>query len=235
MGTHKEDTRKRVLILTQYEHTGGVLGHLVARFGYEPVHEADGKLALALIRTRRPDCLISEFLVPGIGALDLLGAAREADARLPVLFLVPGSDAAAENTCLAYGASGCIIKPIQAEDLYAALQAVLEPRPRASIRIATVLPVRVNNRAVSTGSGSAIELSEQGMYLPFEGPRPAGSMTITLQFSDRAISVDAAVLYSLGAASGTHRGPGVGVKFLSLSPPDREFLRHYIREEVTSH
>jgi hypothetical protein len=71
------------------------------------------------------------------------------------------------------------------------------------------------------------------MYVPLQEPRLRGNLNVQLQFRDRTIATEAAVLYSHATATGHHREPGIGLKFLSLDEQDREFLRRYIRDEVT--
>lgn len=233
MSESEDRSRKRhVLVVTNNDLTAEILSRLLSRFSYTAECVRDGNEGLELLRTRDLDCLIAEFLVPGMNAVELLGRARDTKPSIPVLFLIPGSDAAAESQCMGYGA-GCIMKPVQAEDLYASLQAALEPRPRASIRIETVLPVHVDDTRVSQ-TGTRIELSEQGMYLPLRDPGPRGRVAIRLQMGERVIATEAAVLYSQSEPSRSHREPGVGLKFLSLSEQDRQFLRGYIRDVVTA-
>lgn len=224
--------KKTVLIVTNNERTRQELTLLLTRLSYEISPAGDPQRALEVLNARQPDCLISEFMLPGMSGLELFRNVQRIRPGVPVMFLVPGSDAAAESQCLGYGAAGCITKPLQAEQLYAALQAAVEPHPRCCLRIEATLPVTVNNNPVKGEAGCLVDLSEQGMYLPLrESPR--GPVAVRLQISDRTIATQAAVLYSHATASGGHREPGVGLRFLSLTPQDREFLRRYIRDEVT--
>jgi FixJ family two-component response regulator len=57
----------------------------------------------------------------------------KAAASIPVICSVFPSDAAMEQKCLHYGAAGCISKPVQAEELFHAVQAAIEPQDQEFI------------------------------------------------------------------------------------------------------
>jgi hypothetical protein len=59
-------------------------------------------------------------------------------------------------------------------------------------------------------------------------------LNVQLQIKNRTIAVEGAVLHShtLGEHS-SYKCPGMGLKFTRIAPQDREFIRHYIRDEVT--
>jgi hypothetical protein len=155
-------------------------------------------------------------------------------ASLPVVFMVPMSDAAAERQCYDNGAAGCITKPIQSEELYRVVQAIIEPIPRENIRIDTRSSVSLNNEPLGCPNDScAIDLSEHGMYVPTYKPYPRDRrITVRFHIKDRTISAEGSVIYSYSSL-GQHREPGIGLKFVNIAPQDQEFIRSYIREEVT--
>ena len=234
MSSSNTPYRKRtILVVTNNAKIRQPLSLLLSRLSYEAAIAEDANQAFAFLTVRHADCLIAEFLLPGITGRELLQKVQLARPRTPVVFLIPASDAAAESQCQGYGAAGCVLKPVQAEQLYTTLQIALEPRPRASIRIETTLPVTLNNAPVAGAGGCLVDLSEQGMYLPLRETPGGGQLDLRMQFHDRTIATQASVLYTDRPASGHHREPGVGLKFLSLTPQDRDYLRRYIRDEVT--
>ena len=124
------------------------LSGLLERIAYR-VHSAyTAPQALELISSARPALVIADPILAGANRTDLLHQLLQQDrtlASIPVIYMVFPSDAAMEQKCLAYGAAGCISKPVQAEELFQAVQAAIEPRPRADIRIDTHLPVSLDN------------------------------------------------------------------------------------------
>jgi hypothetical protein len=68
------------------------------------------------------------------------------------------------------------------------------------------------------------------MNKPYPGK---GRIAVQLRIKERTISAEGAVLYSHTAGTGRHREPGIGLKFTNIAQQDRDFLRKFIREEVT--
>jgi CheY-like chemotaxis protein/Tfp pilus assembly protein PilZ len=209
---------------------------LLKRFAYD-VSEAY-TVAEALDRVTRalPALIITDMVFPGMSGTDLFRMLKQVrrTASIPVVFMVPMSDAAAERRCYDTGAAGCIAKPVQAEELFRVVQSVIEPMPRESIRIDARSPVSVNNEPLDCPEGPCtIDLSEHGMYVPTYKPYPLNRrVTVRFHVKDRTISAEGSVLYSYTSV-GQHREPGIGLKFVNIAPQDQEFIRGFIREEVT--
>ena len=134
-----------------------------------------------------------------------------------------------------YGASGCISKPAQAEELYRTVQEVMEPKPRSCIRIDMRLPVSINDRSPGCPENEcAIDLSEHGIYVQTQKLYPRNiRVTIQIHMKDRTISAEGSVLHSRTGGAGSSLKPGMGLKFTSIAPGDREFIRTFIHDEVT--
>jgi hypothetical protein len=97
------------------------------------------------------------------------------------------------------------------------------------------MPVWVNDLSMdSPESGSVIDLSEKGMYVSTDKPYPANKLvTVQLHMKERTISTDGAVLYNRAGGTGNVMTPGMGLKFTTIAPQDQEFIRKFIRDEIT--
>ncbi len=213
------------------------LSLLLRRFEYEVSPANTAAEAIERISAASPALVITDLVLPGMGGMDLFTLLRQTrrTASIPVIFLIPLCDMASENRCLGAGAAGCITKPVQAEDLYRTVQAAIEPIPRADIRIDARMPVSVDNLPLGCPEGQCeVDLSVHGMYVPMQKPYPRNRQ-ITVQFNikDRMISAQGTVLYSRASGEMPHREPGMGLKFDNIDFQDREFIRAYIRDEVT--
>jgi CheY-like chemotaxis protein len=133
------------------------LSFLLQRFDYEVAVANTAAQALDLVSSYRPALVISDVVLPGMSGLDLLHLLKQDDrtTSLPVVFMVPLSDAGAESRSLGMGAAGCITKPIQVEELYRAIQEIIEPRPRAYIRVGARLSVTLNDLPLAGGYSRA--------------------------------------------------------------------------------
>lgn len=214
------------------------LSLMLQRFEYTVASAHTAAQAFELISSVRPALIIADPVLPGMGGTALLHLLQQdrATASTPVIFMIFPGDAAMERRCMDYGAAGCISKPVQAEELYQAVQATIEPKPRAAMRIDTRLPVSVDNVPLECSEGEgvcAIDLSVHGMHVPMLKPYPRNRrFTVQINIKDRTISAEGSVLYSHESAAGSHREPGMGFKFTAIAPQDREFLRKFIRDEV---
>lgn len=212
---------------TQETHS---LSLLLRRFEYEVSVASTSVQARELVFQKRTSLVIADR-----GSMDLLRLLKE-DVRtssIPVVVMVPVSDASSESRCLGMGAAACVTKPIQVEELYHIVQELVEPRPRGSMRIDAQLDVRVNDAPVS-GGPSSVDLSAYGMYVPTSNPYPLNRrITLRLHIKDRTLSLKGSVLFSHVAREGSRKLSGMGLKFVDIAPADRDFIRGYIREEIT--
>jgi CheY-like chemotaxis protein len=236
--THAGKRRKRsILVVGNTTGEVGFVTLLLRRFAYDIIDASTAGEAIERISAAVPALVITEQVLPGMSGMDLFHLLRQTKrtASIPVVFVIPLTDAASERRCLDAGAAGCITKPVRAEELYRTVQAVIEPAQRCDIRIDTRLSVSVNNVPLDCDSGGCeIELSERGMYVPMDKPYPR-NRRITVQFhiNDRAISAEGTVLYSHASGVVPNKESGMGLKFINIEPGDREFIRKFIRDEVT--
>ena len=212
------------------------LSLLLQRFNYKVFIANTAVQALKRISADRPALVITDLTLPDMGGMEFLEKLRASrDGKsIPVIFMVPPGDAAAEHRCLSYGAAGCITKPVQAEELYWTVQHVIEPRPRASMRIDTRMAVSVDNLPLDCGTTEcSIDLSEQGMRVPIDKPYPRNKQVVVqLHIKERTISVEGSVRYYIPAQAGQSDSPVMGLMFSSIAPQDKEFIRNFVRNEV---
>lgn len=221
---------RAILAVTGSEKNMRTLTLLLERFHYKVISAETSLQAREQLSAHRPALVIADL--PEKAGLELLDQVRRHEG-LPTVFAVSSSDASLESRYLDYGAVSCIAKPIQAEELYRTVQAVLEARPRVNIRIDTRLPVSIDQVPLPCPGGMcSIDLSERGMYLPLEQPSVKGKIAVGIRIKDRTINAQAAVLYSHAGVVGTHPA-GVGLKFVELDRQDQNLIRSYILEEVT--
>ncbi|OBK22981.1 histidine kinase [Mycobacterium asiaticum] len=121
----REGLRARVLIADDNVDMREYLSSLLAASGYEVSGYGDGLLALEAIRSRLPDLVISDVMMPGLDGLQLLAALRKdpRTAALPVLLLSARAGQEASVEGLLAGADDYLVKPFAAADLLARVRA----------------------------------------------------------------------------------------------------------------
>jgi len=109
-------------VLTEAGHIVGVVGH--------------GGLAFDTIAFKKPDLVILDRSVPGMGGVEILKRLRRMPATYltPILMLTATRNEAAADEALEAGADDYLVKPFQPEDLVARVAAALETKSFASNR-----------------------------------------------------------------------------------------------------
>jgi CheY-like chemotaxis protein len=234
-----ENSREARYILIVESKTTDVFcdSMLLQRFEYRVCAVNSAGQAVELASLALPALVIADLHLPGLSGVDLITLLRQdpRTASLPVILLAPAGDRSAERRCREAGAAACIAKPVLAEELYCAVQAAIEATPRSSIRIRTRLSVSVNNVPLDCVEGEcASVLSEHGMYVRTLSPYPRDDrLALEMNINGRVVYTEAAVLHSHRPGEGPFRGPGMGLKFIRMAPGDQEFIRQFIREEVS--
>ncbi|NTV47377.1 MAG: response regulator [Chlorobiales bacterium] len=93
-------------------------GHLV-------LQAADGVEGLMMAATSDPDCILCDLIMPQIGGLELLQQLHEKNLKVPVIILTADIQDTTREECLALGAVNFLNKPVQPEELLAAVRRVL--------------------------------------------------------------------------------------------------------------
>lgn len=108
-----------------------VRGYL-EREGMQVITAADGPAGLELIRTRSPDVVVLDVMLPGIDGFEVLRRAREfSDAY--VIMLTARAEEIDRIVGLSVGADDYVVKPFSPRELTARVKALLR-RPRSAHR-----------------------------------------------------------------------------------------------------
>ena len=117
----------RILVVDDEPCTREMLEEALLRRGYECV-TASGALEAAYVLEREEfDLLLLDSLMPGRSGMDLLAAVAEYP-YMPVVMMMGVGDTAAVAKALRGGASDCVTKPVDPEELAARLDHALARR-----------------------------------------------------------------------------------------------------------
>lgn len=93
---------------------------------FEVVGEAsDGEQAIALLESKRPDILLLDLSMAGLGGLETTIELRHRGNRTPILVLTQFAETVYLRRVLESGANGYILKSARGEELIGALRAVV--------------------------------------------------------------------------------------------------------------
>jgi two-component system, OmpR family, response regulator ResD len=123
----------RILVVEDDLTVAEVVVDYLRHAGLEPRHALDGQGALELAAAWRPDLVVLDLMLPGVGGLEVcrrLREGRDPQAPLPVIMLTALSDESDRVRGLEVGADDYVTKPFSPRELTLRVQAVLR-RARA--------------------------------------------------------------------------------------------------------
>ena len=122
--------RARVLIVDDEEDIRDLLSYNLQKEGYQTTAVEGGNEALSEARSRPPDLVILDLMLPDVDGLEVckLMKASSRTAGIPIVMLTAKGDEADVVTGLELGADDYIIKPFSPRVLLARIKAVLRRR-----------------------------------------------------------------------------------------------------------
>lgn len=132
--------------------------------GFSVVYAGDGRNALSVFDSEKPDIILLDIMLPGLNGLEVLRRIRKTSA-VPVILLTARGETYDKVTGLDAGADDYIAKPFAIEELLARMRAVMRrTSPSASeVRIRGL--VLYPDRMETFLNGSRIELSRTEFFL----------------------------------------------------------------------
>jgi len=120
----------RVLVVDDYAHEREAVAELLRLWGYEVETAEDGLEALEKIFASSPDLVLSESSLPLMSGIELLQELKRQSRMTPVIVLTSELDPSEQSKALALGAVAVFEKPINPEQLKAAVEKCLQSGQR---------------------------------------------------------------------------------------------------------
>jgi type IV pilus assembly protein PilB len=125
---------RRVLVVEDSATIMTVVKYFLELEGFEVLSADDGRVGLETALAQRPDVIVSDVNMPGMGGLEMVKALRRdpRTAGVRVLMLTSESSVDGETEGLAAGADDYILKPVEPRRLAARIKALLSRSRPAS-------------------------------------------------------------------------------------------------------
>jgi len=107
----------RVLAVDDEENVCQLVSRLLSRAGWDTDSAQDGETALAKIAACRPDLVLLDVKMPGLGGLELLGRLREQPEPPAVVAMTGLTDFATFAALVRGGAAAYVAKPFEGREL----------------------------------------------------------------------------------------------------------------------
>jgi two-component system chemotaxis response regulator CheY len=242
MATHNrpagksEHTKRVVLVVDSEDWSLSRLSILLARFDCRPVEATGAYEALAKAAELTPSLIIASADLPGMNMLEFIRRVRTGakTAHIPVVGLLSAADRDFCEACMKQGAAGCVFRPVEPEALYRAVEEAHEKNARKMLRVRTVVPVKVHGAQHDALYGAyTLALSQGGMFLHTMNPVSVNSkLSLEFDLNGLQISAGSVVIYNCQAGCGPDEETGIGLRFIDISPDDRNRISDFVRNEV---
>lgn len=114
----------RVLLVEDTPLLRSAFGRLLRLSGFEVFEAGDGRDALALVESFRPQVILTDLMMPNMDGYDLIRTIHDdpATSDVPILAITANSTEEAQCAARAAGATRVLLKPINLQDLLALLR-----------------------------------------------------------------------------------------------------------------
>ena len=120
-----------ILIVDDDEANRTMLSRRLQRLGFRTTSAEDGRNALEKVKSERFDLMLLDIQMPELDGFEATAAIRAQeygpDTQMPIIAMTAHAMAGDRERCLAAGMDGYVSKPIQAKELFAAIEAALTP------------------------------------------------------------------------------------------------------------
>lgn len=140
---------KTVLVIEDEPTLVATLRYNLEREGYLVLTATDGEAGLSLARTKKPDLVILDLMLPGMSGLEIVRLLRR-ESSVPVLMLTAKAEETDKVVGLELGADDYVTKPFSMRELLARVRAQLRraemPPEAAEVLTAGDLEVDLRSR-----------------------------------------------------------------------------------------
>jgi EAL domain-containing protein (putative c-di-GMP-specific phosphodiesterase class I) len=107
----------RLLLAEDDELLRRVFARAFRADGFEVDVADDGEAALALVRGKRFDAILTDIAMPRLSGIELLRAVREHDSDVPIVLMTGGPELATALQAIEHGAFRYLVKPVDLVEL----------------------------------------------------------------------------------------------------------------------
>ena len=183
--TRKEIQTKRILVVEDEETIALGVKDMLEHAGYQVGLASEGRSGLAAIRDQKPDLVVLDLMLPGMGGLEILSALRKEGNRVRVVILT----ALVKDEDLQRGfqleADDYIKKPFSPSEFLARIESQFRSMERHSGRRPEVLELPAGIQV----DLSRLEVHRDGQVIPLT-PREGDILAYLIQNRERVVTRD---------------------------------------------
>ena len=172
--------QQRVLIVEDERAIADSLAYALKREGFEARVATDGESGLRLAEEHKPDLVILDLMLPGIGGLDVCRVLRR-KSTVPIIMLTAKAEEVDRVVGLEVGADDYVTKPFSMREVVARVRAAL--RRQEMLARATEQPAFADGHLVVDLAKPSVEVAGNAAALT---PRELSLLKVLLSHRGRA-------------------------------------------------
>ena len=122
------EEKKRILIVEDERAIVEILKFNLMREGYDTLEALDGELGLELARTKDPDLILLDVMLPKMNGFEICQNLRDAGSTVPIIMLTAREEETDKVFGLEAGADDYMTKPFSMRELMARVRANIRRR-----------------------------------------------------------------------------------------------------------
>lgn len=116
----------RIVLVDDEEGVLAITKQLLEFKGHEVSASSKGSEGLKLILDLHPDLAILDIAIPDLNGIEILKQVKKKLPKMPVIMLTGQADEESKMKALECGASLCLVKPVDTEDLDRTVREILQ-------------------------------------------------------------------------------------------------------------
>ena len=121
--------KAKILVVDDSSSSRRIVRGILESAGHEVTEAADGMAAIDRYSVEKPDLVLLDLVMGGMGGLEVLQKLRESDSEARVIVATADIQSSTREMTDQAGSRGFVTKPIRKEELLSLVNSVLEERP----------------------------------------------------------------------------------------------------------
>jgi twitching motility two-component system response regulator PilH len=229
--SHRLNNKRFMLIVDNNIDDRFQVGMLLKQFGYNIFTTTSAEDALEIMSATPPVTVFADGGKTGMAIVT--GIKKNPQfSDIPLVILSTTSNEMLEGRARRGELAGFLRKPVDIEKLSLAVESILAKGPQRKIRITTTLWAKLTGE-LGSAEGLVSVLSETGMFFQTLSPHPLHTrLKVNFKIGGKPIMLETEVVYNCTFEEGPFKEPGMGMKFVKVSPEDQAIIKAFVSEEV---
>lgn len=129
------NTRKTILVVDDDRDLNDLLCALLEDSGYDTIPALDGETALGIMKERRPDLVLLDYILPDVNGVEFFKKAHKEELmrEIPIIMISGKTDVQTKIASFSAGARRYLSKPFENKDLLGEIGKTLIQQERSRI------------------------------------------------------------------------------------------------------